>query len=238
MTISLKEAISKCLGDFFFFVVLFTVPMEDTVMCFFKDSCMKKCIRGILFPLMKSENSQQNDCEFRDEVVWLCTKAEVDLCKAEEMRNQKLQNSVRLPKRACKPGKNSLNPSCVLIRNEQLHSILWIAQCFWWNAKVELCVLWPPVVFCTWAAPSVRGAEINRNHSLMSFGVALLAFPLGKCRWVCLRLTWKRRDVQDTSGRWSAGQADAVTAWQICPWNNGCQCLDEHSVILQQFFFL
>ncbi len=125
----------------------------------------------------------------------------------------------------------------MLIRNERLHSILWIAQCFWWNAKVELCVLWPPVVFCTWAAPSVRGAEINRNHSLMSFGVALRAFPLGKCRWVCLRLTWKRRDVQDTSGRWSAGQADAVTAWQICPWNNGCQCLDEHSVILQQFFF-
>ncbi len=72
--------------------------------------------------------------------VWLCTKAEVDLCKAEEMRNQKLQNSVRLPKRACKPGKTSLNPSCVLIRNERLHSILWIAQCFWWNAKVEL--LW------------------------------------------------------------------------------------------------
>ncbi len=114
--------------------------MVDTVMCFFKDSCMKKCIRGILFPLMKSENSQQNDCEFWDEAVWLCTKAEVDLCKAEEMRNQKLQNSVRLPKRACKPGKTSLNPSCVLIRNERLHSILWIAQCFWWNAKVEL--LW------------------------------------------------------------------------------------------------
>lgn len=76
---------------------------------------MKKCIRGILFPLMKSENSQQNDCESRDEAVWLCTKAEVDLCKAEEMRNQKLQNSVRLPKHACKPGENSLNPACVLI---------------------------------------------------------------------------------------------------------------------------
>lgn len=60
---------------------------------------MKKCIRGILFPLMKSENSQRNDCEFRDEAVWLCTKAEVDLCKAEEMRNHKLQNCMQTRKK-------------------------------------------------------------------------------------------------------------------------------------------
>ncbi len=96
----LKKQFLSAWGIVFFFVVLFTVPMEDTVMCFFKDSCMKKCIRGILFPLMKSENSQQNDCEFRDEVVWLCTKAEVDLCKAEEWETKNSRNSVRLPKRA------------------------------------------------------------------------------------------------------------------------------------------
>lgn len=59
---------------------------------------------------MKSENSQQNVCEFRDEAVWLCIqlKAEVDLYKAGEMRNQNLQNSARLAKGACKPGKTHL----------------------------------------------------------------------------------------------------------------------------------
>lgn len=36
---------------------------------------------------------------------------------------------MRLPKCACKPGK-TLNPSCMVFRNEQLLSILWIAQCF------------------------------------------------------------------------------------------------------------
>jgi len=48
---------------------------------------------------MKSENSQQNDCELRDEAIWLCTqwKAEVDLCKAEEMRNHKKQKNKNPP---------------------------------------------------------------------------------------------------------------------------------------------
>lgn len=56
----------------------------------------------------------------------------------------------------------------------------------------------------------------EKIHSLMSFGAALPAFPLGKCRWACLRSTWRRRDVPDTSSRWIARRAGAVRVWQIC----------------------